>query len=64
MTHGTGRCPRCSGPLGERPARSRLTLVRDIPICPLCALSEALADAAGIPPLPPGEWPVHAERGR
>jgi hypothetical protein len=33
-------CPRCSGPLGDHPARSRVTLARDIPICDLCGSDE------------------------
>lgn len=50
-------CPRCSRPLGERPGRSRTTVARDIPICSPCAQGEAYRDAAGLAPIPPGEWP-------
>lgn len=52
------RCPRCQGPLGTDPARSRMTAQRDIPICSPCAQDEAGADAAGRAPVPPGEWPL------
>jgi hypothetical protein len=50
-------CPRCRRPLGERPARSRTTHARDIPICSPCGQGEAYRDAVGLAPIPPGEWP-------
>lgn len=51
-------CPRCRGPLGERPARSRLTTDREVLICTLCGTEEAARDARGQAPLPFGEWPI------
>ena len=50
-------CPRCRGPLGEDPGRSRTTVARDIAICSPCAQAEAERDATGRAPIPPGEWP-------
>jgi hypothetical protein len=35
-----GRCPRCSGPLGDYPAGSRITACRCIPICSTCGGQE------------------------
>lgn len=52
------RCPRCGGPLGERPARSRLTADRDVFICTPCGLDEAERGASELPPVPFGDWPV------
>ncbi|MFJ8628578.1 hypothetical protein ACIRD3_37845 [Kitasatospora sp. NPDC093550] len=52
------RCPRCGGPLGERPARSRLTADRDVLICTTCGTDEAVRDAQQQPPVPFGEWPL------
>lgn len=52
------RCPRCGGPLGERPARSRITVGRDIRICTTCGTDEAARDATGETPVPFGDWPV------
>lgn len=52
------RCPRCGGPLGERPARSRLTIDREVFICTLCGTDEAVRDAAKRTPVPFGDWPV------
>ncbi|WP_188303173.1 hypothetical protein [Streptomyces sp. CBMA123] len=52
------RCPRCGGPLGERPAHSRLTTHRDILICTTCGTDEAVRQAQRQAPVPPGEWPL------
>ncbi|MFF1906406.1 hypothetical protein [Kitasatospora sp. NPDC058218] len=52
------RCPRCGGPLGERPARSRVTTDRDVPICTTCGTDEAVREAQRQAPVPPGEWPL------
>lgn len=52
------RCPRCGGPLGERPARSRLTVDREVFICTTCGTEEAVQQATGKPPIPFGEWPI------
>ncbi|WP_188302315.1 hypothetical protein [Streptomyces sp. CBMA123] len=52
------RCPRCGGPLGERPARSRVTTDREVLICTMCGTDEAVRDAHGQAPVPPGEWPL------
>ncbi|MFJ8385564.1 hypothetical protein ACIQ9Q_13830 [Streptomyces sp. NPDC094438] len=52
------RCPRCSGPLGEQPARSRLTTDRDIRICTLCGTDEAVRETTGQTPVPFGDWPL------
>jgi hypothetical protein len=55
------RCPRCTNPYDPgQPARSRVTLSRDIPICPPCGTDEAVRDAAGRAPIPPSEWPLTA----
>ncbi|GAA2242137.1 hypothetical protein GCM10010232_31510 [Streptomyces amakusaensis] len=54
------RCPRCGGPLGDRPARSRLTIGRDVAICTTCGTDEAVREAAGLSPVPFGEWPLTA----
>lgn len=52
------RCPRCAAPYDARqPAHSRVTLGRNIPICPPCGTDEAMRDAAGRAPIPPTEWP-------
>ncbi|MBT2394668.1 hypothetical protein [Streptomyces sp. ISL-100] len=53
------RCPRCGGPLGERPARSRLTADRDVFICTTCGTEEAVRQAHGQAPVPFGEWPLN-----
>lgn len=58
-------CPRCRhDPIaafpGDRGGSSRLTLERDVRVCGACASDEALRDARGLPPVPLGEWPVHA----
>ncbi|MFJ2819394.1 hypothetical protein [Streptomyces sp. NPDC087294] len=52
------RCPRCDCPLGERPARTRLTIDRDVRICSACGIEEAVRDAKGQPPIAFGEWPI------
>lgn len=52
------RCPRCGGPLGERPARSRLTKDRDVRICTPCGTDEAVREENGRPPVPFGDWPT------
>ncbi|MFI5809168.1 hypothetical protein [Streptomyces sp. NPDC051561] len=52
------RCPRCSGPLGDRPARSRLTAARDTYVCTTCGTDEAVREATGKAPTPFGDWPV------
>jgi len=52
------RCPRCTGPLGTQPARSRLTLARTVPVCTPCGRDEARRDHAGKPPIPPHRWPI------
>lgn len=54
------RCPRCGGPLGERPARSRLTTAREVFICTPCGTDEAVREAAGSTPVPFGDWPLTA----
>lgn len=51
-------CPRCTRPLDNRPARSRTTHNRDIPICTPCGHDEARRDARQNSPIPPGEWPI------
>lgn len=55
-------CPRCFAPLseyeGDPGARSRLALDREVRICRGCGVDEAVRDAAGLAPVPPGEWPV------
>ncbi|MEV2264087.1 hypothetical protein AB0J13_36265 [Streptomyces anulatus] len=53
------RCPRCGGPLGERPARSRLTAAREVFICTTCGTEEAVRHAHGQAPVPFGEWPLN-----
>ncbi|MEU8887320.1 hypothetical protein [Streptomyces sp. NPDC048442] len=53
------RCPRCGGPLGERPARSRLTADREVFICTTCGTEEAVREAHGQAPVPFGEWPLN-----
>ncbi|MCC3767584.1 hypothetical protein [Streptomyces sp. UNOC14_S4] len=50
------RCPRCGGPLGERPAGSRLTISRDVRICTPCGQDEAVRDATGQGPIPFDDW--------
>lgn len=50
-------CPRCHGAL-EDPARSRVTIDRDIKVCSGCGLDEAVRDAAGLAPIPPQDWPT------
>ncbi len=52
------RCPRCGGPLGDRPARSRLTTAREVSICTPCGTEEAVRQADGKSPVPFGEWPI------
>lgn len=54
------RCPRCGGPLGERPARSRLTVHRTVLICTACGTDEAVREVRQQPPVPFGDWPVQA----
>ncbi len=58
-------CPRCCGPLsefdGDPGAGSRLALTRDVRICRRCRIDEAVRDAAGLAPVPPGEWPTLEE---
>lgn len=55
-------CPRCAGPLaqfdGDRGAASRVMTERDCRICGACGMDEAVRDAMGLPPIPPGEWPT------
>lgn len=51
-------CPRCGGPLGERPARSRLTIDREVAICTMCGTDEAVREARGVSPVPFGDWLV------
>jgi hypothetical protein len=31
---------------------------RDIEICQACGLDEATREASGLPPIPPGDWPI------
>lgn len=50
-------CPRCTGPL-DLPGGSRVVLDRSIRICGPCCTDEAVRDANGTGPVPPGEWPV------
>lgn len=53
------RCPRCSNPYNARSAaKSRVTLARDISVCPPCGTDEAVRDSTGRAPVPPGEWPL------
>ncbi|MFD7429690.1 hypothetical protein ACIF6H_12245 [Streptomyces microflavus] len=52
------RCARCGGPLGERPARSRLTADREVQICTMCGTDEAVREVDGLPPVPFGDWPL------
>lgn len=56
------RCPRCTGPSKQFPedigAASRVTQDRDITICGPCGRDEAVRDMSGLPPIPPGEWPI------
>ncbi|MEU7230145.1 hypothetical protein [Streptomyces chrestomyceticus] len=52
------RCPRCGGPLGDRPARSRLTVDREVMVCSVCGQDEAVRQAMGRTPIPFGEWPI------
>ncbi|QCX82682.1 hypothetical protein C9F11_45620 (plasmid) [Streptomyces sp. YIM 121038] len=52
------RCPRCGGPLGERPARSRLTIARAVMICTACGTDEAIREANSQAPVPFDEWPM------
>lgn len=51
-------CPRCGGPLGEQPARSRLTADRDVRICTTCGTDEAVREANRQAPVPFGDWPL------
>ncbi|MFF4291017.1 hypothetical protein ACFY0R_37840 [Streptomyces sp. NPDC001633] len=55
-------CPRCGGPLARFPGDlgggSRIVTDRDITICGPCCTDEAVRDATGRAPVPPGEWPV------
>ncbi|MFD8146103.1 hypothetical protein [Streptomyces sp. NPDC059708] len=51
-------CPRCTGPLGIRPALSRITTARTLTICTPCGIDEALRDADRKAPIPPTEWPI------
>ncbi|MFI6372430.1 hypothetical protein [Streptomyces sp. NPDC050546] len=51
-------CPRCGGPLSERPARTRLTVDREVQICSACGSDEAVREATGRAPVPFGEWPI------
>lgn len=53
-------CPRCGGPLGERPARSRLTTDREVFICTPCGADEAVREVTGRTPVPFGDWPLSA----
>ena len=57
----TTHCPRCTRPIGDRPARSRTTVARDIAICSPCGQGEADRQAAGRAPIPPNEWPGRAD---
>lgn len=56
------QCPRCCGPLSvcdsDMGAGSRVVLTRDVRICGRCGVDEAVRDAAGLAPVPPGEWPM------
>lgn len=53
------RCPRCTHTYDpDTAARSRVTLARDIDICPACGTEEAHRDTRGLAPVPHGEWPV------
>lgn len=52
------RCPRCGGPLGERPARTRPTTDCDVRICTVCGTDEAVREANYQPPVPFGDWPM------
>jgi len=52
------RCPRCTGPLGENTAGSRVTTDRSLRICILCGTDEAERDLRGKAPVPPGDWPL------
>lgn len=51
-------CQRCGGPLGDQPARSRLTLARTLPICTPCGQDEARRERDKHPPIPPTDWPI------
>ncbi|MEU5959244.1 hypothetical protein [Streptomyces sp. NPDC047525] len=53
-------CPRCTGPIGDRAARSRTTTARNLTICSACGTAEAVRDARGLAPVPLNEWPVKA----
>ncbi|MEY9937617.1 hypothetical protein [Streptacidiphilus sp. MAP5-3] len=56
MTH--THCPRCMGALGTNPARSRVTVSREILICTTCGTDEAERDYRREPPIPPEDWPL------
>ncbi|MBH1939233.1 hypothetical protein I5Q34_34095 [Streptomyces sp. AV19] len=58
MTTPTDPCPRCGHPLGDHPARSRMTRARTVAICTPCGQHEADRQARGLAPIPPGEWPL------
>ncbi|MGA4842167.1 hypothetical protein [Streptomyces sp. G45] len=50
--------PRCGGPRGDRPARSRLTTDRDVLICTPCGTGAAVRGAHGQAPVSFDEWAV------
>lgn len=55
-------CPRCGELMGDLPpARSRMTIDRDIFVCSPCSTDEAVRDVAGLAPVEPSAWPI-AER--
>ncbi|MFF0430357.1 hypothetical protein ACFYUJ_39095 [Streptomyces sp. NPDC004520] len=56
------RCPRCGGPLGDTPARSRMTTDRTVPVCAACGTDEAVREHRGLSPLPPTDWPAGGRR--
>jgi hypothetical protein len=58
MTNRPDYCPRCTGPMGLPGGSRMLTKRSDVDICGECCTDEAVRDAAGLPPIPPQEWPV------
>lgn len=51
-------CPRCRGPLGDLPARSRMQTARTVAICSSCGTDEASREHRGLAPIPPTDWPL------
>lgn len=67
MTGRIAECPRCHTgtftPYGvhrypDDPLPPALSRVADIYVCSACGNDEALRDLAGVPPVPPDEWPT------